>query len=98
MDGLKEKLVGLLSQVQYLGGLEEKIADHLIFNGVVVQRWIPVDERLPTSADGNWMGRVLGLAVDGAVSSWPFFAIEQNLDYFTHWMPIPKVPGKDVGA
>ena len=34
MDSMKEKLVELLSQVQYLGGLEEKIADHLIANGV----------------------------------------------------------------
>ena len=32
-----EKLVELLREVQYLGGLEEKIADHLIANGVTVQ-------------------------------------------------------------
>jgi hypothetical protein len=31
---VREKLVELLSQAQYLGGLEEKIADHLIANGV----------------------------------------------------------------
>ena len=28
------------------------IADHLIANGVVVQRWIPVTERLPEILDG----------------------------------------------
>lgn len=27
---VREKLVDLLREVQYLGGLEEKIADHLI--------------------------------------------------------------------
>ena len=33
---VREKLVELLRDVQYLGGLEEKIADHLIRNGVTV--------------------------------------------------------------
>ena len=33
---VREKLVELLCEVQYLGGLEEKIADHLIANGVTV--------------------------------------------------------------
>ena len=49
-----EKLVELLSSVQYLGGLEEKIADHLIANGVtfatdnnVGSKWISVKDRLP---------------------------------------------------
>ena len=46
MPNTREKLIELLSQVQYLGGLEEKIADHLIANGVTVQkhgRWEIVD-------------------------------------------------------
>ena len=34
---VREKLVELLREVQYLGGLEEKIADHLMANGVTVQ-------------------------------------------------------------
>lgn len=34
---VREKLVELLRDVQYLGGLEEKIADHLIENGITVQ-------------------------------------------------------------
>lgn len=44
---VRGKLVELLREVQYLGGLEEKIADHLIAHGVTVQAWIPVTERLP---------------------------------------------------
>jgi hypothetical protein len=47
MPNTREKLIELLSQVQYLGGLEEKIADHLIANGVTVQEWISVKDRLP---------------------------------------------------
>ena len=34
--GMREKLIELLRYVQYLGGLEEKIADHLIANGVTI--------------------------------------------------------------
>ena len=34
--GMREKLIKLLGEVQYLGGLEEKIADHLIANGVTI--------------------------------------------------------------
>ncbi len=33
---MREKLIELLRDVQYLGGLEEKIADHLIANGVTI--------------------------------------------------------------
>ena len=43
----RRKLVELLRDVQYLGGLEEKIADHLIENGVTVQEWVSVKEHLP---------------------------------------------------
>ena len=36
MPNTREKLIELLRDVQYLGGLEEKIADHLIANGVTI--------------------------------------------------------------
>ena len=57
---VREKLVELLRDVQYLGGLEEKIADHLIENGVTVQEWISADKRMPTQEDapvrhGRWI-------------------------------------------
>ena len=53
---VKEKLVEILKQAPFEGKVldewwwEEKIkriADHLIANGVTVQEWIPVTERLP---------------------------------------------------
>ena len=34
--GMREKLIELLRDVQYLGGLEKKVADHLIANGVTI--------------------------------------------------------------
>lgn len=33
---MREKLIELIREVQYLGGLEEKVADHLIANGVMI--------------------------------------------------------------
>lgn len=36
MPNTREKLIELLREVQYLGGLEEKIADRLIANGATV--------------------------------------------------------------
>lgn len=50
---VREKLVELLREVQYLGGLEEKIADYLIANDVTVQEWISVKDHTPTEADGT---------------------------------------------
>ena len=36
MSNTREKMIELLREVQYLGGLEEKIADRLIANGVTI--------------------------------------------------------------
>ena len=36
MPNTREKLIELLREVQYLGGLVEKIADHLIAYGVTI--------------------------------------------------------------
>ena len=54
-DQFREKLIESLRDVQYLGGLEEKIADHLIANVVTVPdtnvgKWISVKDRLPEVA------------------------------------------------
>lgn len=32
----REMLIELISKVQYMGGLEEQLADHLLSNGVIV--------------------------------------------------------------
>ena len=33
---MRETLIRIIREVQYLGGLEEKVADHLIANGVTI--------------------------------------------------------------
>ena len=96
MPNTREKLIELLSQVQYLGGLEEKVADHLIANGVTVQEWISVNDRLPEQTS-----RCL-------VSRWDYVTDKPFLDILwfekgvwwnrlhggnyavTHWMPLPE--------
>lgn len=51
----REKLIELLTQVAVLGDYldMQKVADHLIANGVTVQKWIPVSE--PPKKDGRYL-------------------------------------------
>ena len=97
-DSVKGKLVELLREVQYLGGLEEKITDHLIAHGVTVQEWVDVKDRLPqesgmyivTANDGHaqrvsfvqWQKKNRMWNLTGARSYWRV----------THWMPMPQPP------
>ena len=97
---VREKLVELLRDVQYLGGLEEKIADHLIAHGVTVQEWISVTERLPERTLPPHDVLVYhdlgcGMFVDRAWYSYEknkwMSAVGMNLNV-THWMPMPPAP------
>ena len=74
------------------------IADHLIANGVTVQQWIQVSERLPEENDvymvsafdgharrttfAQWQNRLKRWYLTGARSYWKV----------THWMPMPEPP------
>lgn len=54
MADQRERLIKLLGDVQYLGGLEEKVADHLITNGVIVPPVKIVDVVWGMFYDSNW--------------------------------------------
>ena len=92
---VREKLAELLRDVQYLGGLEEKIADHLIANDVTVQEWISVDERLPK----NFVS-VLGYMTDSGefppvrecytVGNAFFFPALGDIHPVSHWCELPQ--------
>lgn len=65
------------------------VADHLIANGVTVQRWIPVTERLP-DRDSTVLAfyetmRDTSAAVQTA-KGWNLRGTA------THWMPLPEPP------
>ena len=72
-----------------------EIADYLIANGVTVQKWIPVTERLPE----QWQN-VLAFRTDGKIrfdfiGSMGMWHEDYNyLNYpVTHWMPLPGTEG-----
>ena len=105
--GMREKLIELLSDgITEFGRLRvirgttkitaitldaDGFADHLIANGVTIQKWIPVTERLPEYGQEVivYSGNVLKPVVYGVhywnkeFNSWA---------HITHWMPLPEPP------
>ena len=107
---MKEKLTGLINKVQDCGydmtGVVEMnyiendtLADYLLANGVIVQEWISVKDRLP-----NYFEHVLinvprdkpfatvheaYLRKDGL---WNTGLYRYNKEDVTHWMPLPQPP------
>ena len=99
---IRKKLIDLIIDAKRTdpekGSFTEYLADHLISNGVTVQEWIPVTERLPEEKvncivhykhaycdnDGYW---AIGICFyDGE-------KFQLNSAYkVTHWMPLPEPP------
>ena len=111
---VREKLVELLGNI-YLPMMDgtntvgeytiphkfkEKIADHLITNGVTVQKWIPVTERLPEVSMRTLVSidDCVGVAhFTHDISGMYFFSDHAGipLTFVTHWMPLPEPPALD---
>jgi len=110
---MREKLIELINQVQDCGydmtGVVEMnyiendtLADYLITNGITMQEWIPVAERLPgkhgtyqifgydkdLDRKRVWYGHFFG------GRDWFVYAIDGDSMSFdvTHWMPLPQPP------
>ena len=104
---VREKLVELLSQIQSYGVRQgshithqegktnREIASHLIANGVTVQEWIPVTERLPNHWEDVLVRLQCGDCVV-AVRSGLIWRVRWNNTLLdrepTHWMPLPDAP------
>ena len=101
MPNTREKLIEFLQCTPDIGmsmKCSEMLADHLIANGVTVQKWISVKERLPEVAwrvlvtDGTNVnfGYTLCFEIKG-VSPWCTLSPVMP-DKVTHWMPLPEPP------
>ena len=119
---IREKLVELLGNI-YLPMMDghntigeyniphkfkEKIADYLISNGVTVQEWISVKDRLPDNKEHDWVlaqvvedngymhiPRVMEyrqLKNDWFEETYGWLSEHNGVFTVTHWMPLPKPP------
>ena len=96
---VREKLVELIESARYWGSnTSEEIADHLINNGVTVQEWISVDDRLPEDDSDvlAYLRIVEGSRIcqanyaNGMWFDWIFNT--PVTESITHWMPMPQPP------
>ena len=110
MMDVREKLIELLTEFygcdpMYYDVDALAIADHLISNGVIVQEWISVDDRLPEDSNDGFADAVL--VTDGFVQHMAYFVggewrfaesgeIKEPMWYrITHWMPLPEPPKEE---
>lgn len=105
---VREKLVEILKQAPFEGKVldewwwEEKIriiADNLISNGVTVQEWISVKDRLPEAggyvvciAKRNPFSRFMPMVARIEKNGWVNPITEQYISEVTHWMQMPQPP------
>ena len=95
---VREKLVELIAEtIELYPSEREELADGLIANGVTVQEWISVDERLPE----NFIS-VLGYMTDAGefppvrecytVGNAFFFPALGDVHPVSHWCEMPHPP------
>ena len=114
---VREKLVELLTDnlprigslpkcdnpLQYtMDEIVERIADHLITNGVTVQEWISVKDRLPDAggyvvciAKRNPFSIFMPMVARIEKNGWVNPMTEQYISEVTHWMPLPELPKEE---
>ena len=90
---VREKLVELIESARYWGSnTSEEIADHLIANGVTVQEWISVTERLPTIYDADDDNCVLAIHKATNKRYYHWRSVANNPFDFTYWTRTPHPP------
>ena len=99
---VREKLVELICRahhnascvIGYEGSDEEALEEevrYLISNGVTVQEWISVNDRLPNPFESVLVFRDGKISIDyNEGNGW--FAYDFNGKRVTHWMPLPEMP------
>ena len=99
----REKLIEILggmSGIAWSPSVRGIIADHLLANGVTVQKWIPVSERLPVSCD---LVVALTTGSDRIIAKLDRYGWLRYGGYecerlrpITHWMPLPERPKEET--
>ena len=98
---VREKLVELCEDLETLPCCDtyEGQAEYLIANGVTVQEWISVDDRLPEVggyvvciAKRNPFSRFMPMVARIEKNGWANPITEQYISEVTHWMPLPHLP------
>ena len=96
---VKEKMVGLLDRFVYDEWYgNDEIADKLISNGVTVQEWISVKDRLPE--DDSDVLAYLSIGEESRICPanyangvWFDCIFDMPVtESVTHWMPMPQPP------
>ena len=98
---VREKLVELLTEYfcgdpAYYGVEAHHLADHLISNGVTVQEWSSVKDRVPE----DYKQRVMVISIGDYPIGYPKIDTDRYARghwvrygiYVTHWMPLPEPP------
>ena len=97
----REKLIDILESAESAvywnsddRGFIEKIADHMIANGVTVQKWIPVSDMLPRFMQIVLVtdGKHVYKAALNTKNKWIGDYINSMTFKATHWMPMPQPP------
>ena len=99
----REKLVELLTEFygcdpMYYNVDALAIADHLVSNGVTVQEWISVKDRLPElgerviCTDGGAVFEQYRVEPSYVYGIWDRSGLKSQMQKVTHWMPLPEPP------
>ncbi len=87
---IKKKLMELLSPTSLNFEQATYLADYLVKNGVTVQEWISVNDRLP---EPTYCVLVVGayseMAIDALGTDGEWMGMVEDI---THWMPLPEPP------
>ena len=97
---IREKLIEILRKPIFPHELvdpTEAVADYLLDNGVTVQEWISVKDRLPEAggyvvciAKRNPFSRFMPMVAKIEKNGWVNPITEQYISEVTHWMPLPQ--------
>lgn len=71
---------------------EEALVDHLIASGVIIQRWILIEDRLPTREDADCDGYIFAVPKYGATIPCCWDNVAEHPERYTHWVAMPEVP------